>query len=77
MYSAWLSMPVRIEPVSTSTSPTTSGCSPRMKSVMPREHPAVAAQVAGAGQRQMKRRAGAGGVADVVDEQTHVEGLWG
>ncbi len=25
MYSAWLSMPVRIEPVSTSISPTTSG----------------------------------------------------
>ena len=41
------------------------------------EHPAVAAQVTGARQRQMKRRAGSGGVADVVDEQTHVEGLWG
>ena len=35
MCSAWLSMPVRIEPVSTSISPTTSGLSPRMNSVMP------------------------------------------
>ena len=63
-------MPVRIEPVSTSMRPTTSGCSARMNSVMPAEHLAVAAQVARARQRQMEGGTGAGGVADVVDEQS-------
>ena len=39
------------------------------------QHLAVAAQVAGARQRQMECGAGAGGVADVVDEQSQVEAV--
>ena len=34
------------------------------------EYPAAAAQVASAWQRQVERRAGAGRIADVVDEQS-------
>ena len=75
MCSAWFTMPVRIEPVSTSIRPTMSGSSSRMKSVMPVEHLAVAAQVARARQRQVEGRPGAGGVADVVDEKSQYRAL--
>ena len=36
-----------------------------------RQHPGVAAQVAGARDREVKRSAGAGGVADVVKQKAH------
>ena len=75
MCSAWFTMPVRIEPVSTSIRPTTSGLLGADELGDAAQHLAVAAQVAGARQRQVKRRSGAGGIADVVDEQAHLWGL--
>ena len=71
MCSAWLTMPERIEPVSTSIRPIDVGVLRAQELGEAIEHAAVAAQVARARQRQVECRPGAGRVADVVDDQTH------
>ena len=73
MCSAWFSMPVRIEPMSTSMSPTMSGSCSFTKLVMPSSTRRLRAQVTRAGKRQVEGRPGARGVADVVDEQAQAD----
>ena len=67
-------MPVRTEPVSTSIRPDQVRILAADEFGDALQHAAAAAQVAGAGDRQMKCRAGAGGIADVVDKQSHGSG---
>ena len=67
MCSAWLTMPVRIEPGVDLDEADDVGMLGADELGDAAEHLAVAAQVARARERQVKRRARAGGIADVVD----------
>ena len=71
MKSAWLTMPVRIEPVSTSIRPDHVRVLRLDEVGDPRQNLPAGAQVSGPRQRKVKGGARSGGITDVVYHQTH------